>query len=209
MTVWIAVACAAMMAGAVSAVPILADFQQSQTNSAVTKAGYVAVDYTPRWDIATPNPVTLASGVLGAWTSFCNGGYRDRPTCTDLLIRDFYTWPTTKSNVFKMTGVTPGDYTLTVYSYDFQYPASVYKTGIGVDGNNDGVNETHYVTAGQSLTPVTTPVTVAAAGILSIAISAPTTSTGLVNGFDLVPTPEPTTFGLLLLSAGWLIRRRR
>lgn len=202
---WVMAACVALAAGTASAVPILVDFQDKLTGG-VTAPGYVAMNYAPRWDTSTQ--ITLVDGVVGGWTSFCNGGSRDRTLCTDPLIRDFLTWPSNKANTFKMTGVAPGDYTLTIYSYDFQYPASLYKTNFGIDGNNDSVNETSYLGFAHGLTPLTTPVTVSSAGILSIAIST-TTNSGLVNGFSLVPVPEPTTLGLLLLSAGWLIRRRR
>ena len=155
------------------------DFQISRT-AGVTAPGYVAIDNTSRWD--TGAQVTLDTGVQGGWTAYVHGSGRDRATA-DPLMRDLFTWSTGTTDTFKMAGLQPGSYTLTVYSYDPSYPASVYKTGVNIDGNNDSVNETSLVIL-QSLTPTTTPVTVSSAGILLINFAG-TGATGLCNGFDL------------------------
>jgi hypothetical protein len=206
---WAATVCVALTAGMASAVPVFVDFQVSRTTG-VTAPGYVGMDNAQRWDTSTQ--VTVADGVLGGWTSFFNGGTRDRATSTALL-RDFVTWSggttqSPKKNTFKLTGLAAGDYNLALYSYDPSYPASVYKTSVGIDGNNDGVNETSYVQL-QGATPVTAPVTVSSAGILQLTFGTTDTFAGIINGFDLVPTPEPATLAMVLMSAGWLIRRRR
>jgi phosphodiesterase/alkaline phosphatase D-like protein len=169
----------APIAAALSTVHV--DFQVSRTTG-VTAPGYVAIDNTSRWD--TGAQVTLDSGVQGGWTAYFHGGTRDRAT-SDPLLRDLVMWTgTTTPDTFRMTGLQPGDYSLTVYSYDPSYPGSVYKTSVSIDGNNDSVNETSFVTL-QQLAPVTTPVTVSTAGILNVTFGPSAGSSAVVNGFDL------------------------
>ena len=163
------------------------DFQISRTTG-VTAPGYVAIDNTVRWDQGSQ--VTLDTGVQGGWTAYVRGSGRDRATA-DPLMRDLFTWTSNTTDTLKITGLQPGSYTLTLYSYDPSYPASVYKTGVNIDGNNDSAYETSLVIL-QGLTPTTTPVTVSSAGILSMNLGCAGAS-AILNGFDLTAGVPDTT----------------
>ena len=85
-------------------------------------------------------------------------------------------------------------------------------TQFDVDGNNDALPDTTLTIknkAPDNEASKTLNVTVSSAGILAVTLTRVNTSSMGINGFDLVPVPEPTTLLILLAGAGYLARRRQ
>ena len=158
------------------------DFQPA---AATTAAGYMPLTTANRWDNSTP--ADLGNGVKGGWNTYFTGSSFDRgATYTDLLTRDGISWSSsTPAFTLKITGLQPGSYDLKIYGTDPLFPDK--QTSYAIDVNNDAVIDST-VTIKNNLAEhnKTVPVTISAAGILSITIDGIGGATGAINGLDLV-----------------------
>lgn len=165
------------------------DFQPA---SGATAAGYIAVTNTNRWDNGTS--VDLGGGVRGAWLDYASVHTGDRSaSSSDTLYRDFIQWNGSDTpETFKTTGILPGTYNLKIYAWDTQY--SDKQTNFDIDANNDGTFDLSI----QISNPAgehskITPVTVSAAGVLSIKVSKIGAASGAICGLDLTSGAADTT----------------
>ncbi len=165
------------------------DFQPA---GATTASGYTAATNANRWDNGTQ--IDLGAGVQGGWTKAFTGSATNRGTAyPDLLIRDFVNWGSSAGpDTFKITGLQPGSYNLKIYATDTQFVDK--QTSFAIDGNNDGINEVS-INIQNNLGELnkTVPLTVSAAGILTITCDGIGGAMGSLNGFDLVAGVVDTT----------------
>ena len=142
--------------------------------------------YSNRWDNSTP--VTLGDGIQGAWLDWFQGGSLNRTGYSDLLTRDALSWASsTPTETFKITGLVPGTYNLTLYGIDLQ--CNDKQTSYSIDQDNNGTTDVSTTIRNTlSETSKTVSVTISAAGILKIAVVSINGAGGAFNGLDLVPT---------------------
>ena len=178
----IATFCLLAAGGAWAASEVHVDIQPAGSTPA---AGYTAVTTANRWDNSTS--VDLGGGVRGAWLDYVSAHTGDRgASYPDVLTRDFIQWYSSDTpETLKMTGLQPGTYDLKIYAWDPQYNDK--QTNFEIDVNNDGTPDLSI----QISNPAgehnkTTPVTVSAAGVLSITVSRIGAAAGAICGLDLV-----------------------
>ena len=154
-------------------------------DGAGTATGYVQLTGANRWDNATQ--VSLGDGVSIGWLDYCGAGTRDRgATYPNLLTRDFMTWySSTDPETVQIRGLPAGNYDLTIYATDPQFPDK--RTSFAIDQDDDGVPDTtieiHNLSGEHDKT---VSLSVSSAGVLAITVDAIGGASGSINGLDLV-----------------------
>ncbi len=208
--VWMAAACMGLVAMSNAGAVIMLD-----VGSGPVMAGWTQVQRTNDWVHSTP--VDLGDGVKVGFSNTYNVSTYDRSgiaTSTlhvlglDDLLRDFvtltYNANPSSAGSLQIKGLTPGDYTVTLYGADSNASSETYNYTV----NGSPVIAIGPATASPTLAKVTATVSVTVDATGMIEIGRPNTSpTSKLCG--VVITPEPASLLILLAGAGLAAVRRR
>jgi hypothetical protein len=211
--------CAGLMAASNASAAIMLDVGLSSP----VQAGWTAVDkyndYAHAVSGSYLGPVNLGGGVTAGFANAFNATAADRGQAAiegsplhalvlDNLLRDYGGFSNAGGGVYTLyvKGLTPGDYNVTVYSADPNYPnetRALAVNGTVVTFDPFGSSPTLAMIA------KTVTVTVDATGEMAITRPVGYSAPCKFSGFVIAPVPEPVTLVILLSGIGLVVVRRR